>query len=182
MTETDKDDLVARLREESLTLARRSFDSVDAGISANLCDAAIDEIERLRLQLAQANKEIGILRDMLLNPDPNSEPDVIRLHREKCDMYDRAIAAELQLAKAKSMAQFVRWAMQEGAWDGCDLDGGSIQEKALELGLIVQTTYDPEKHGDADYCPEPGDEWYELAPEIQSALADDIGNSESAND
>lgn len=44
----DKGDLVQRLQEESLQLARRSFDSVDAGISANLCDEAIDEIERLR--------------------------------------------------------------------------------------------------------------------------------------
>jgi hypothetical protein len=40
-------DLLERLRDESLQLARKSFDSGDAGISANLCDEAIDEIERL---------------------------------------------------------------------------------------------------------------------------------------
>ena len=53
-------DLIDRLKEESLQLARRSFDSADAGISANLCDAAIDEIERLqeakRIYMERANK------------------------------------------------------------------------------------------------------------------------------
>lgn len=71
----------------------------------------------------------------------------------------------------KAMAQFVRWAMQEGPWDGCDLDGASIQDKAEELGLIVKTQYDPEKHGlAADWMFSPGDDWFTLAPEIAALI------------
>jgi hypothetical protein len=72
---------------------------------------------------------------------------------------------------SQAMAQFVRWAMQEGPWDGCDLDGASIQDKAEELGLIVKTKYDPEKHGPAaDWMFAPGDDWYTLAPEIAALI------------
>jgi hypothetical protein len=46
-------DILERLREESLRLARNSFDSVDAGLAANVADAAIDEIERLRDALSK---------------------------------------------------------------------------------------------------------------------------------
>ena len=53
---SDQGDLIERLRDESLQLARRSFDSADAGISANLCDEAIDELERLRAAKTAALK------------------------------------------------------------------------------------------------------------------------------
>lgn len=55
-------DLLERLREESLRLARNSFDSVDAGISANLCDEAIDEIERLRAARPDKMKPVYLAR------------------------------------------------------------------------------------------------------------------------
>lgn len=64
-SQSNASDLVERLREESMQLARRSFDSVDAGISANLCDAAIDEIERLRAQLAAAEATIATAEKMV---------------------------------------------------------------------------------------------------------------------
>jgi hypothetical protein len=41
-------DVLEQLKEESLRLARGSFDSVDCGLAANVADAAIEEIERLR--------------------------------------------------------------------------------------------------------------------------------------
>lgn len=52
-------DLIERLREESLNLARNSFHSVDAGLSANLCDEVIDEIERLELENWQLKQACG---------------------------------------------------------------------------------------------------------------------------
>ena len=50
----------------------------------------------------------------------------------------------------------------EPAFDGMDVDGGTIQSLALTHGLLSQTTYDPEKHGPSMEA-EPGDEWYVLA-------------------
>lgn len=70
------------------------------------------------------------------------------------------------MSTPQAMAEFVKWAMQEGPWDGCDLDGYDVQSKALQLGLLVRTEYDPEKHGESEYGAEPGDDWYVLAPEI----------------
>lgn len=61
------------------------------------------------------------------------------------------------------LAAFAAWAVMNGPWEGCSLDGGEVQEKAVELGIIVKTKYDPEKHGagaDAD----PGDDWYVFSP------------------
>lgn len=57
----------------------------------------------------------------------------------------------------KAMAEFVKWAMQEGPWEGGDLDGGSVQDKAEELGLIVRDTSKEEV-------------WFVLAPEVIAAL------------
>lgn len=50
-------ELLQRLEDESLRLARHSFDSCDAGISANLCDEAIDAIEELTRTVATARAE-----------------------------------------------------------------------------------------------------------------------------
>jgi len=37
----------------------------------------------------------------------------------------------------KKLAAFAKWALQEGVWEGCELDGSDIQDKAVELGLLV---------------------------------------------
>ena len=56
--------------------------------------------------------------------------------------------------------EFAQWAIREGAWDGCDLDGAMIQQKAVELGIVKQVPYDPEVHGESEFdCP-PGDPWF----------------------
>lgn len=44
-------DIIERLQDESQRLARLSFDTVDAGIAANVADDAMDEIYRLRAAL-----------------------------------------------------------------------------------------------------------------------------------
>lgn len=63
----------------------------------------------------------------------------------------------------KALREFFRWAMDEGAFMGCDLDGGDMQEKASKLGLIVKEPYDPAKHGKSDCDVEPGADWYVFA-------------------
>lgn len=74
------------------------------------------------------------------------------------------------MTQIEALKEFFRWAMRE-SWDGNDIDGGSIQEKAEKLGLIVNVPFDPEKHGEPsamyDYIDfNPGDPWYVFAPGI----------------
>lgn len=67
------------------------------------------------------------------------------------------------------LVEFFKWAMREGPWEGGDLDGGSVQNKAESLGLIVKTQYDAAKHGPAsDWMFEDGDDYYVFAPELAS--------------
>jgi hypothetical protein len=63
------------------------------------------------------------------------------------------------------------WCLMEGCWQGDDVDGGAAQDKAEALGLIVQTQYDPAKHGENPYC-EPGDGWYVPSPALLALLGD----------
>lgn len=71
-----------------------------------------------------------------------------------------------------NLAEFARWAVTNGTWEGCDLDGGDIQDKALECGIIVETKYDPEKHGEHPYAaPELGDTWYVFSDDLNAALS-----------
>ena len=32
--------------------------------------------------------------------------------------------------------EFIRWCLENGPFDGCELDGADVQEKAAALGLI----------------------------------------------
>ena len=70
---------------------------------------------------------------------------------------------------AQSAAQFVMWALMEGSWQGCDIDGGAAQDKAVELGLIVETPYDPVKHGEQPQL-ELGESWFVPSDALLSAL------------
>jgi hypothetical protein len=77
---------------------------------------------------------------------------------------------------ALNLAEFAKWAIRSGPWDGSDLDGGDIQDKAVECGILVETKYDPEKHGPSETDQEPGDPWYVFSDEFKSALASALGN------
>lgn len=57
------------------------------------------------------------------------------------------------------LRQFARWVIQE-AWGQMGCDPGDIQDKAVELGLLREVLYDPEKHGPNDVDAEPGDPWF----------------------
>lgn len=72
------------------------------------------------------------------------------------------------MSENTALQEFAKWAIREGAFQAADLDGLSIQEKAHELGLIVKTTYDPEKHGPSD-CADEGDEWFVFSDALSSA-------------
>lgn len=67
------------------------------------------------------------------------------------------------------LKEFFRWAMNY-AWGG-DIDGADVQDRALKLGLIERTEYDPAKHGplpeEFEGLVDPGDEWFVLSPDVQ---------------
>lgn len=62
--------------------------------------------------------------------------------------------------------KFTEWAIR-ASWEGGTLDGGDIQDKAVELGLLVEVTYDPDEHGPNDCDAEKGDPWYVLSDELK---------------
>lgn len=65
---------------------------------------------------------------------------------------------------SEPLLNFVEWALETGPWSGCGLDGADIQEKALELGIIHEVPFDPERHDDAGVGMTKGDPFYELVP------------------
>lgn len=67
------------------------------------------------------------------------------------------------------LAEFARWAIQEGPFEGCHLDGADVQEKAVKFGLLERTTYDPAIHGESDVA-ESGDEWFVFTDAFKTAL------------
>ena len=69
---------------------------------------------------------------------------------------------------AMKMGEFVRWCVQEGPWEGNDLDGADVQRKAVECGLLTETKYDPALHGEADEWVEAGDAWYVFCDELKA--------------
>lgn len=61
------------------------------------------------------------------------------------------------------LAEFARWALENGSWRGHDLEGYDVERKALALGLIRETRYDPGVHGEAEIDANAGDPWFVLA-------------------
>lgn len=68
------------------------------------------------------------------------------------------------------LAAFSQWIINE-TFRGSEPDGGQIQEQAVECGLLVKTTYDPERHGESEFDTQPGDTYFEYSPELKAAIA-----------
>ena len=67
---------------------------------------------------------------------------------------------------------FVRWIVSERC-DSLDIDGGDLQEKLIEHGLLIErpaTQEDCETDAGLDYDMSPGDPWLESAPELKAFL------------
>lgn len=43
-----------------------------------------------------------------------------------------------QKEQVAALIEFVRWAITKSAFEGCDLDGGDVQDEAVRLGLLRQ--------------------------------------------
>lgn len=68
------------------------------------------------------------------------------------------------------LAKFARWCIEQGPFEGCDIDGSDIQNKAVEYGILVETAYDPALHGENHVGAERGDEWYVFSPAFKKLL------------
>lgn len=55
----------------------------------------------------------------------------------------------------------------KATWEGCDVEGNMIQDFAVKLKLLDETSYNPEIHGVADYDAMPGDPWYTFSDMIK---------------
>lgn len=60
--------------------------------------------------------------------------------------------------------------MLEISWTGSDASGADIQEEALRLGLIEETTFDPTTHHDPSGAAEAGDTYFVVSTDVQRAL------------
>ncbi len=54
---------------------------------------------------------------------------------------------------------FAKWAIRQGVLEYSGLDGFDIEKMALKCGLVKETEYDPDVHGDNDFDVQPGDRW-----------------------
>jgi hypothetical protein len=86
---------------------------------------------------------------------------------------DREMGAEnerLRMATMK-LAEFASWVLDRSLFVGADLCGADVQDKAVECGLLVETTYNPNVHGENDCDAEPGDPWFIFSNEFKAAIA-----------
>jgi hypothetical protein len=44
----------------------------------------------------------------------------------------------------KALAEFAHWALENGPFDGCDLGGEDVQDRAVALGLIERAKDRPD--------------------------------------
>ncbi len=63
---------------------------------------------------------------------------------------------------------FAKWAIRRGVLEYGGLDGFDIQEMALKCGLVKETKYDPDMHGDNDFDVQPGDQWLVFVEEADA--------------
>ncbi len=70
------------------------------------------------------------------------------------DLLDEVERLRSQLDEARrqneKLREFVAFCMREGSWMGGDIDGGDAQDKAEELGLIVEVPADQEFRDEYD--------------------------------
>ena len=108
------------------------------------CSAYKGQVEAGAAEIAALNARVAELEAALAAPPPSTQK--VSDHHE-------------------ALLTFFRWAMNNGPFDGCSLDGGDVQDKAEHLGLIVPTKYDPKAHGER-YEFDAGDDFYVFAPAL----------------
>lgn len=75
----------------------------------------------------------------------------------------------------ETLAAFAKWVIRESCFSGCDLDGASVEDKAVALGLLIKTRYEPALHGPNDLDMEVGADWYILDPALAACGLSESG-------
>jgi hypothetical protein len=79
------------------------------------------------------------------------------------------LQAALAAREEMKLVDFAEGMIQD-AFDGHDVEGSDIQERAVACGLIIETTYSYERHGENEVDPKDGDPWYEFSPAFKAAI------------
>lgn len=107
--------------------------------------------------------------DQLRAQIPSStDPDRLRRLALEAERRDGGVS------ETTALVEFARWVIRETCFEGKDLDPGDVQDKGVELGLLVaiEGGWDPEKHDSEHWSHdfmEPGDPYFELAPLLTGA-------------
>lgn len=66
--------------------------------------------------------------------------------------------------------EFARWVIRQACWEGPDIDGGAVQDKAVELGLLRPCAYRAEEHGElaGEMGVEEGDQVFEFTAALST--------------
>lgn len=129
-------------------------------IDAALLSETIAEITALREEIARRN-----FFAVMSGPDAQTQAAIWKRHADQFAKEADQLRAEREAAAR--CVEFTKWAIQDSAWQGGNLDGGAVQDKAEALGVIVKVPFDPAKHK-SDYA-EAGDDWFEFAPNLPSS-------------
>ncbi|TWA89555.1 hypothetical protein [Bradyrhizobium stylosanthis] len=158
--------------QNAADLLQVELDKLDAPITYTACMALSEKLAAALRTPAESKplswEQVGWLRDYDVEGEEVTEicdegdPGAYAIYR----LTETNTQLVEQVEDASACAQFVKWALQEGPWQGGDLDGGSIQDKAEELCLIQKVPYDPKKHGESEFGAEPGDDWYVLSDAV----------------
>lgn len=121
--------------------------------AATMADMVPDMVERVARAIATAREQNG-----------GPPFDAYDYKYALPALFDEARAAISAMggaaAEIERLRAFARWAVTDGAFEGRGLDGGDVQEKAVQFGILREVAYDPEKHGPNDCDVEPADPWF----------------------
>lgn len=159
-------------------LEREALEKALGGVSDRTWSDLQTAIDRgTSVEFAREWKErFAMLRAALSSTDGRSSAgqsesaEPLAWHCPACEaavVVDDTPRMPVESLPTRQLVEFFKWAMREGPWDGSDLDGDSVQDKAESLGLIVKTKFDPEKHDGPDWAFSPGDDYYEFAPALR---------------
>ncbi len=99
------------------------------------------ENRSLRQSLEAAQDEARILREVMMAP---SEPDILRLHHEKCDALDKVYVLQSELAAArKALEEIIEANNDFRAGMPADWDGDPLQD-AIDAARAALSSKEPE--------------------------------------
>lgn len=91
------------------------------------------------------------------------------LSRLTAELARQTAMVEGMRADGMKLVDFAEGMIQD-AFDGRDVEGSDIQERAVACGLIIETTYSYERHGENEVDAEDGDPWYKFSPAFKAAI------------